>query len=439
MYRDLVKPHRLGPSLLVTLVAIAASCTALRDRQDLWSARHDSSQQAPDPDTTCEPVIQVYAARARGWRGILGVHTWIAVKRGGAPSYTRYEVIGWGVDRGLPAVRVNRTGPDNYWFGERPDKLVDLRGERARRRHHEGGGGGGRLPVSLDVPAVAGAEQQHVHGLRRPGRPRAAPRPARRRPSARTICPAARSRRSRRRAAPGCSSRSSVSAESWSAGGGDRAEPARTDVRRRPRWPGAQAPDPGTSRREVTVPHCRDGTPPLSPGSGSGDPERREFDQPARRFCRVRAMKKSAKGSKSTKKPAARKAAGKKSAPKPASGRAAPEAEAAAPEAPSAPEARYTPSAPAGGRLGPLPLPAAVARPQGRRNTPRSARPEWEVRRRSPVGVVRLAGIEPATLGLEGRCSIRLSYRRVFASSPLAPEASTAAETDVLGGAIIGP
>jgi hypothetical protein len=27
--------------------------------------------------------------------------------------------------------------------------------------------------------------------------------------------------------------------------------------------------------------------------------------------------------------------------------------------------------------------------------------------------LVRLAGVEPATLGLEGRCSILLSYRRV--------------------------
>ena len=26
-------------------------------------------------------------------------------------------------------MRVNRTGPDNYWFGKRPDLLVDLRGE----------------------------------------------------------------------------------------------------------------------------------------------------------------------------------------------------------------------------------------------------------------------------------------------------------------------
>ena len=41
----------------------------------------------------------------------------------------RYEVIGWGVDRGASALRVNRTGPDNYWFGSRPDLLVDTRGD----------------------------------------------------------------------------------------------------------------------------------------------------------------------------------------------------------------------------------------------------------------------------------------------------------------------
>jgi hypothetical protein len=64
-----------------------------------------------------------------GWRGTLAVHTWIAVKRSDAPAYTRYEVMGWGVDRGAPALRINRTGPDNYWFGRRPDLLVDLRGE----------------------------------------------------------------------------------------------------------------------------------------------------------------------------------------------------------------------------------------------------------------------------------------------------------------------
>jgi hypothetical protein len=131
MYGDLV--NRLCGLLILLVAALtvaAPGCTGARDRRDLWTARHDSSHQAPDPHTTPEAVIQVYAARARGWRGVLGVHTWIAVKRRGAASYTRYEVMGWGVDRGLPAVRVNRMGPDNYWFGARPDKLVDLRGDR---------------------------------------------------------------------------------------------------------------------------------------------------------------------------------------------------------------------------------------------------------------------------------------------------------------------
>ena len=71
----------------------------------------------------------MYAARAVGWRGVLAVHTWIAFKPSGAPAYTRYEVVGWGVGRGLPSVRVNRSGPDNYWFGSRPDLLIDRRGD----------------------------------------------------------------------------------------------------------------------------------------------------------------------------------------------------------------------------------------------------------------------------------------------------------------------
>ena len=73
--------------------------------------------------------MQVYAARTVGWRGVMAVHSWIAFKPRGAAEYTRYEVMGWGVDRGAPALRVNRTGPDNYWFGSRPDLLVDRRGD----------------------------------------------------------------------------------------------------------------------------------------------------------------------------------------------------------------------------------------------------------------------------------------------------------------------
>lgn len=94
-----------------------------------WSqARRDSSDQAPDPATVLDPVIQVYAGRAFGWRGAFGVHTWFATKRRGADHYVRYEVIGWGVGYGAEAVRVTAGIPDGYWFGSKPKILMDLRG-----------------------------------------------------------------------------------------------------------------------------------------------------------------------------------------------------------------------------------------------------------------------------------------------------------------------
>src|SRR5262249_1825822 len=120
-----------GSMLFAGLLVAAAlgGCAASR-QGDWWLARRDSSGQAPDAAVTSEAVLQVYAARAVGWRGALGVHTRLSAKRADAPAYTRYEVIGWGVERGIAAVRVNRAGPDNYWFGARPDLLLDRCGER---------------------------------------------------------------------------------------------------------------------------------------------------------------------------------------------------------------------------------------------------------------------------------------------------------------------
>ena len=121
--------RRCRASLALLLLPVAVSCSALQRAGDRWwEGRRDASGQAPDPAVVTDAVIQVYAARAGGWRGVVGVHTWIAVKPEGAAAWTRYEVMGWGVDRGAPAVRINRAGPDNYWFGSRPDLLVDRRG-----------------------------------------------------------------------------------------------------------------------------------------------------------------------------------------------------------------------------------------------------------------------------------------------------------------------
>ncbi|HTZ37746.1 MAG TPA: DUF3750 domain-containing protein [Stellaceae bacterium] len=93
-----------------------------------YSARRDPTGLAPEPASTREAVIQVYAARAVSWRGIFAVHTWIVVKPSEASRYTRYEVVGFGVANGAPAVRVDRMGPDNYWFGARPEIVLDRRG-----------------------------------------------------------------------------------------------------------------------------------------------------------------------------------------------------------------------------------------------------------------------------------------------------------------------
>jgi len=94
-----------------------------------WSeARWDSAGTAPDPATTPEPVVQVYAARAWGWKGVVAVHTWLIMKRAGAAAYTRYEVVGWGVQRGAPAIRKDMRTIDGYWAGNRPQIVADRRG-----------------------------------------------------------------------------------------------------------------------------------------------------------------------------------------------------------------------------------------------------------------------------------------------------------------------
>jgi len=114
---------------LFVLPVLVSGCLADgRGGVPWYEARRDPAGLAPDPATTREAVVQVYAARAVSWRGVFSVHTWIAVKPSGAERYTRYEVLGFGVANGAPAIRVDRTGPDNYWFGARPQIVLDRRG-----------------------------------------------------------------------------------------------------------------------------------------------------------------------------------------------------------------------------------------------------------------------------------------------------------------------
>jgi hypothetical protein len=114
--------------LFVLPVVVSGCLPDPRGGVPWYEASRDPTGLAPDPAQTPEAVIQVFTARAVSWRGVFAVHSWVAVKPSGAPRYTRYEVVGFGVAGGAPSVRVDRMGPDNYWFGARPQIVLERRG-----------------------------------------------------------------------------------------------------------------------------------------------------------------------------------------------------------------------------------------------------------------------------------------------------------------------
>jgi Protein of unknown function (DUF3750) len=117
--------------LLVIAVILALGWLAGARAPDWRVASREPVGLAPDPATTPEAVVQVYAARVIGWRGYFGVHSWVAVKPAGAPSYTVYEVIGWRLRYGNSALVIRSRGPDERWFGALPELLAERRGPDA--------------------------------------------------------------------------------------------------------------------------------------------------------------------------------------------------------------------------------------------------------------------------------------------------------------------
>lgn len=120
----------LGAGFLVIVLAIAAAAYA-RMGNDWRSASRESVGLAPDPARTPEAVVQVYAARTVGVRGLFGVHSWVAVKPARASAYTVYEVIGWKLRWDDTAVAIREREPDARWFGNAPELLAEARGAEA--------------------------------------------------------------------------------------------------------------------------------------------------------------------------------------------------------------------------------------------------------------------------------------------------------------------
>lgn len=131
--KKLMRKHML---LIVLLILIALPLYTVVSGQvplnrDFRTADRSSAGIAPRAENTPEAVVQVYFARALNWRGIFGVHCWIATKNENAAEYIVHHVIGWRLYRGLPVV-VSQPGiPDGRWFGNEPTLIGELRGEAA--------------------------------------------------------------------------------------------------------------------------------------------------------------------------------------------------------------------------------------------------------------------------------------------------------------------
>jgi hypothetical protein len=116
----------IGPLLVV-------ACGKVNFSRDWQNADRSSQNIAPLPHAELEAVVQVYAARAFSWRGIFAVHTWIATKPRGAAQYTVHQVIGWREWQQRRVVVSDEGAPDRSWYGNPPELLVDIRGERAEQ------------------------------------------------------------------------------------------------------------------------------------------------------------------------------------------------------------------------------------------------------------------------------------------------------------------
>lgn len=121
--------------LFLVITILGPLTLALTGRIDFkgnyLTANRNTSGIAPNPEKTSEAVIQAYSARTFNWRGLFAVHTWIATKDKNAKEYEVYQVIGWRLMRNLSPVVYETDIPDRFWFNQKPDLILDIRGKDA--------------------------------------------------------------------------------------------------------------------------------------------------------------------------------------------------------------------------------------------------------------------------------------------------------------------
>lgn len=142
--------------LLITGIFLLTSLVGCSSSE--WrNASREPAGLSLAPESTSEAVIEAYAADAFGWRGWFAVHTWLAVKPENASEYTVYEIVGWRVENGQPALRTYQTAtPDRYWYGARPEKLLTVTGSKAERLIPQIAAAAKEYPWANEYKAVPG-------------------------------------------------------------------------------------------------------------------------------------------------------------------------------------------------------------------------------------------------------------------------------------------
>lgn len=122
-----IRPRALAAVIAAGFLAVVfvGACTSTSD----WrNASSEPAGLAPAAASEREAIVQVYAARTFGWRGLFGVHTWVAAKPTNADAYRVYEVIGWRLRSSRSAVVVSARPPDARWYGSFPELIAEKRG-----------------------------------------------------------------------------------------------------------------------------------------------------------------------------------------------------------------------------------------------------------------------------------------------------------------------
>jgi Protein of unknown function (DUF3750) len=114
-------------ALFLIPIAARAALFMVEDRPRSWrDADWSSVGMLPKPAEQPEARLLVFSGRTGGLKGLIAVHSWIVLKREGARTWARYDVVGWG-----SPVRLNGWAADGRWYGDIPHIVADIRGAQA--------------------------------------------------------------------------------------------------------------------------------------------------------------------------------------------------------------------------------------------------------------------------------------------------------------------